>query len=368
MSGPAVPDFSNSLSFRNVTWWGFIVLALVLVYRVISPYFQPLGWGIILAVFFFPVHLRIRRLVSNRNLAATLTLLFVLVSLVGPLTWLSITLIQEADAALRGIPKGFLDKAADRIEAFAANAGFPIGDIQEQMQNRVREATSFVASKITDIVSTIIHSMFHLLIFLLTMFYLFRDGPRIVQILKDVAPVGEDTRDRMIGEATDMIQATILSSVVVSVVQGLFGALTFWILDLPSPLVWGLILGVLAFLPVIGPSLVWAPMGTYMIFNGDPLRGILLIVLGFVFVSSSDKVLRPILIAGRARLNELLVLVSLLGGLEAFGFIGIILGPVIVATCVGMLKGYREALVDQEQTVPSLPLLDAMVKPRPRAV
>jgi predicted PurR-regulated permease PerM len=84
-------------------------------------------------------------------------------------------------------------------------------------------------------------------------------------------------------------------------------------------------------------------------------------------------VLRPILIAGRARLNELLVLVSLLGGLEAFGFIGIILGPVIVAMCVGMLKGYREALVEQEQTVPSLPLLDALVKdnlvkPRARAV
>lgn len=97
-------------------------------------------------------------------------------------------------------------------------------------------------------------------------------------------------------------------------------------------------------------------MGTYMIFNGEPGRGLLLIVLGFVLVSSSDKVLRPMLIAGRARLNELLVLVSLLGGLEAFGFIGIILGPVIVATCVGMLKGYREALVDAQDTVAALPI------------
>ncbi|MDZ7640323.1 MAG: AI-2E family transporter [Bryobacterales bacterium] len=363
MSGSA-----NTVSFRNVTWWGFIVLALVLLYNVIFPYLQPLGWGSILAVFFFPVHLRVRRAVRNRSLAAALTLLFVLVSLVGPMTWLSITLVQEANSAVRGMPQGFLDRAADRIEKVAADAGFPIGDIQKQYRERIQEGTAFVASKITDIVSTIIHSMFHLLIFLLTMYYLFRDGPRLVQILKDVAPVGEDTRDRMIGEAADMIQATIMSSVVVSVVQGLLGGLTFWVLGLPSPLVWGLVLGVLAFLPVIGPSLVWAPMGTYMIFNGDPWRGILLIVLGFVFVSSSDKVLRPILIAGRARLNELLVLVSLLGGLEAFGFIGIILGPVIVATCVGMLKGYREALVEQEQTVPSLPLIDLQTRERERAV
>lgn len=357
----------NTVSFRNVTWWGFIVLALVLLYDVISPYFQPLAWGSILAIFFFPVHNRVRRLVGNRTAAAALTLLFVLVSLVGPMTWLSITLIQEANSAVRGMPQGFLERAADRVEEVAKEAGIPIGDIQEQYRERIRAGTALVASKITDILSTVIHSMFHLLIFLLTMFYLFRDGPRLMQILKDVAPVGEDTRDRMIGEATDMIQATILSSVVVSMVQGILGGLTFWILGLPSPLVWGLVLGVLAFLPVIGPSLVWAPMGTYMIFNGDPWRGVLLIVLGFVFVSSSDKVLRPILIAGRARLNELLVLVSLLGGLEAFGFIGIILGPVIVATCVGMLKGYREALVEQEQTFQSIPLLDLQPKSRARA-
>lgn len=355
---------SNTVSFRNVTWWGFIVLALVLLYNVISPYLQPLGWGAILAVFFFPVHIRVGRVVRNRNLAAFLTLLFVLVSLVGPMAWLSITLVQEANSAVRGLPQGFLDRAADRVEQISADAGIPIGDLQAQYKDRIREGTAFLATKITDILSTVIHSMFHLLIFLLTMFYLFRDGPRLMQILKDVAPVGEDTRDRMMGEAADMIQATIMSSVVVSLVQGILGGLTFWVLGLPSPLVWGLVLGVLAFLPVIGPSLVWAPMGTYMIFNGDPWRGVLLIVLGFVFVSSSDKVLRPILIAGRARLNELLVLVSLLGGLEAFGFIGIILGPVIVATCVGMLKGYREALVEQEQTLQSIPLIDLQSKPR----
>lgn len=358
---------SNPVSFRNVTWWGFVVLALVALYNVISPFFQPLAWGAILAIFFFPVHLRVRRVIANRSAAAALTLVFALGSLVLPAAWLSITLLNEANAAVRVIPPGFLGRAADRLEKAAADAAVPIGDIQEQFKARIQEGTAFLASKVTDILSTVIHSLFHLLIFLMTLFYLFRDGPRLMQILKDVAPVGEETRDRMMAEAADMIQATIMSSVVVSIVQGILGGLTFWVLGLPSPLIWGLVLGILAFLPVIGPSLVWAPLGTYMIFNGEPVRGILLIVLGFVFVSSSDKVLRPLLIAGRARLNELLVLVSLLGGLEAFGFIGIILGPVIVATCAGMLKGYREALIDQEQTLPSIPCLQLESDPRTRA-
>ncbi|MCU0228886.1 MAG: AI-2E family transporter [Bryobacterales bacterium] len=347
---------TNTLNFRNVTWWAVIVLALVLLYQVIAPYMQPLGWGVILAIFFYPVHSRVRNWVGNRNLAATITLFLVLVTLVGPTVWLSITLVREVNSAVQDLPEGFLQTASRKVEKLSAELGVPIVDVELQVKEAIRDGAAFLASKATNILSVVIHSFLHLLIFLLALFYLLRDGPRILQVIKDVAPVGEETRDRMLGQAADMIQATILSSVVVSVAQGLLGGITFWLLGLPSPLIWGLVIGVLAFLPVIGPSLVWAPIGTYLMFNGEPGRGLLLIVLGFVFVSSSDKVMRPLLIAGRARLNELLVLVSLLGGLEAFGFIGIILGPVIVATCVGMLKGYREALVDAQDTVAVLPL------------
>lgn len=345
---------TNTLNFRNVTWWALIVLALVLLYQVIAPYFHPLGWGVILAIFFYPIHRRIRLWVENRNLAAFLTVLLVLVTLVGPAVWLCVTVVQETNGAVQQLPQGFLTKAAERVERFSADMGFPIVEVEQQVQDRLRDMATVLASQATGIITGVIYSFLHLLIFLLALFYLLRDGQYLLQIIKDLAPVGEETRDRMLGQAADMIQATIMSSVVVSAAQGVLGGLLFWALGLPSPLLWGLVIGVLAFLPVIGPSLVWAPIGTYLIFNGEPGRGILLISLGFILVSSSDKVLRPMLIAGRARLNELLVLVSLLGGLEAFGFIGIILGPVIVATCVGMLKGYREALVDDQETRTSL--------------
>lgn len=365
-------SLTNTLSFRNVTWWAVIVLALVLLYRVVSPYFQPLGWGVILAIFFFPIHRRVRTWIENRSLAAFVTVLLVLVTLIGPAVWLSITLLQETNSFVQQIPRGFLGQAAEKLERYTAQIGMPVGDMDSALRERLREGATLIASKATSIVSGVIHSFLHLLIFLLALFYLLRDGPRILSLIKDVAPVGEETRDRMMGQAADMIQATILSSVVVSVAQGILGGLLFWIIGLPSPLLWGLVIGVLAFLPVIGPSLVWAPLGTYMIFNGEPGRGLLLIILGFVIVSSSDKVLRPLLIAGRARLNELLVLVSLLGGIEAFGFIGIILGPVIVAMCVGMLKGYREALVDEQNTLTSIPISAAVAhddeSPRVRVV
>lgn len=250
---------TNTLNFRNVTWWAVIVAALVLLYQVISPYFQPLGWGMIFAIFFYPVHSRLRQWISNRNLAALCTLLLVLVTLIGPMVWLSMTLVKEVNNAVQGIPEGFVQTAAQRVEQVTADLGVPVVNVEEEVKVRIREGAAFLASKATNIVSIVIHSFLHLLIFLLALYYLLRDGPQILQVIKDVAPVGEETRDRMLGQAADMIQATILSSVVVSVAQGLIGGLTFWILGLPSPLIWGLVIGVLAFLPVIGPSLVWAP-------------------------------------------------------------------------------------------------------------
>ena len=144
-----------------------------------------------------------------------------------------------------------------------------------------------------------------------------------------------------------MIAVTLSSGFVVAGAQGLLGGLVFWILGLPSPIFWGVIIGLLAFLPVVGPWLVWIPAAVGLILNGQTGRGIALMVLGFVVISGADNVLRPVLIAGRSQLNGLLVLVSVLGGIQAFGFLGVVLGPLVVATAAGLLKGYRDSLKEQ---------------------
>jgi predicted PurR-regulated permease PerM len=141
-----------------------------------------------------------------------------------------------------------------------------------------------------------------------------------------------------------MIRVTMTSSFVVAAVQGASGGLVYWILGLPSPLFWGALMSLLSLLPVLGAWLVWGPMAVVLLFSGHTGKGIALLVLGTLLVSGVDNVLRPALIAGRAQMNGLLIFISLLGGVAAFGFLGIILGPVLVATFVGLLKGYHESL------------------------
>jgi predicted PurR-regulated permease PerM len=157
----------------------------------------------------------------------------------------------------------------------------------------------------------------------------------------------------MMAEVTELISVTISSGLVVAMVQGLLGGFVFWIVGLPSPIFWGVITAFLAFLPLVGPWLVWVPAGVGLLVQGQTGRGVALLCLGLVLVSGADNVLRPVLIAGRSQLNGLLVFVGILGGIQAFGFLGVVLGPLIMATVVGMLKGYRESLREGDKFTPT---------------
>jgi predicted PurR-regulated permease PerM len=101
-------------------------------------------------------------------------------------------------------------------------------------------------------------------------------------------------------------------------------------------------------LPVLGPWLVWAPAAIGLMIGGEVGRGVTMLILGFVLVSGADNVLRPALVAGRSQLNGMLVFIALLGGIGAFGFLGLVLGPLIVALAVGLLRGYRESLLEHD--------------------
>jgi predicted PurR-regulated permease PerM len=151
----------------------------------------------------------------------------------------------------------------------------------------------------------------------------------------------------MMSEVNELISVTISSGLAVAFMQGLLGGLLFWALGIHAPVLWGVTMALLAFLPIIGPWLVWGPAGLGLILSGSTGRGVTLLVLGFVLVSGIDNVLRPIMIADRSQLHGLLVFISILGGISAFGLLGVVLGPLIVATTVGLLRGYRDSVREQ---------------------
>lgn len=337
---------------RQVSGWlalGLLCFGLV---QIISPFFVPLGWAAVLTVFVYPLFGRVLRVVPRRNLAALATVLLVTVLLVVPVISLLPRVISQSAAFLSSISHGdYVEKVMTFLEQSWARSPIPLGDIQEVIDDVARRLRSAMAQQSARLAGNLVGSLLDLFVMLAAMFYLLRDGTRIGELLRDISPWGLERHDLLIREVAELVQVTISSSFVTAAVQGTLGGVVFWLLGMPSPVFWGAFMALMAFLPLLGPWLVWAPAAIGLLLTGQTGRGVALIVLGFVIVSGVDNVLRPALIAGRSQLNGLLVFISIMGGIQAMGFLGVVLGPLLVATAVGLLRGYHET-IEAERPAP----------------
>jgi predicted PurR-regulated permease PerM len=330
---------------QTAVLWTLVGLLVLLLYLIIQPFLVPLAWAVILVVFLFPLHRWLLKRICRPTLTALASVLAVTIVLIAPVSLLVPAFIGETVSFAGNLTTAeFFEKASAWLDSYARTLSLEIPSTSELIRTWGQELIGIAAKQSARIAGNVATTLFDLVVMLLAMFYLFRDGPALVDFLEEVSPLSSERQRRILGEVTEMIRVTMTSSFVVAAVQGGSGALVYWVLGLPSPVFWGALMALLSLLPVLGAWLVWGPMAIVLLFSGQTGKGIALLVLGILLVSGVDNVLRPALIAGRAQMNGLLIFISLLGGVAAFGFLGIILGPVLVATFVGLMKGYRESV------------------------
>jgi len=347
-SEPASGESRSRVAARHeVLAWILALGLLWLLYLVVEPFLSPLIWAAVLAVFFFPAHRRLRDKISHPDLAALLSMFSVAVLLVAPVVVLAPAFVGQTAQVISDLPLGeIVDRVEQGLDFLSARLPASVGDIDKTLEEGVSAASKKVGGWSARLVGNFALFIFDFVVLLLALYYLFRDGPHLVELLRDVSPFGGERHDVMMKQAIDMISVTISSSFVVAAAQGALAGLSFAVLSLPSPVFWGVMTALMAFLPFVGAWMIWLPAGIALLLQGQTGRGVALLVLGALLVSLVDNILRPILIADRSRLNGLLVFISVLGGIQTFGLLGIVLGPLIMATAVGLLKGYRESLAD----------------------
>jgi len=330
-------------------------LSIYLLYQILSPFLSSIIWAILLAMIFYPLFQKLQRLLKKKEfLSALIMTLLVLIVIVLPFTLLMASLASEVvDGYHRMeemIKTGQLQAYLERMKEIPiltwilARLGQYI-DLSQMdplplLLKNLQKISTFIFNQTATLLrgfSTFIAGFFFTL---LSLYYLFKDGSRFFNGLKEIIPLSSKEKDLLIQRFKDMIYATIYGGILIAIIQGLLGGLSFWVLGLPSPIMWGTAMALLSFIPIGGTALIWAPAGILLLIGGAVLKGLLLLGLGVFVISMVDNFLRPFFISARTNIHPLLLFFAVLGGIQAFGLIGVVAGPLVATLFLTLIEIY----------------------------
>lgn len=344
--------------FNNFLFYGVILCLTYLVFRVFEPFLAPLGWAAVFGVLFHSLNKRFEKKWGSTRSAALITLGVTLI-LIIPVLLLAVMFVREGIVAAGDIQRamengqyGWFGRAWAWIAAKIAAEGIDL-DLPGLVRQGASRAGEYLAAEFGQIIRNIVLFLFELFVTLFALFYFVKDGDAILARFRNFLPFEEVTKERMLAEARELVFASVTTSVVIAVVQGMICGAAFATVGLGAPIFWGVVMAFLSLLPVVGAWPVWIPAAIWLFSTGHWGRAAILVVICGAVGGTVDNVLRPVLLGGRASLNGLLVFISVLGGIEVFGILGVILGPIVVATAVGILDVYSG--MEKVERVPRLP-------------
>ncbi|UCE25581.1 MAG: AI-2E family transporter [Candidatus Zixiibacteriota bacterium] len=330
----------------------FLIAAIVfyLFYQLIIPFFAPMAWAGVFAILFFPLYERLLQLIKSKGLSSLLVCILIIVLIIGPITYLFVALVSEAANAvakvnamiksgeleqLLSIDLPWIEAAKEKLSKYYDLSKINLDEIVKQSMESV---SGVILNQTSWLITNTTRLVFYFVLMIFTLYYFFKDGESLVHTTKRLMPLTANQVNVTFRQLHDVIQATMYGGVVVALIQGLIGGILFAIVGIPSPVFWGAIMAFLSIIPFVGAFIVYVPAGLILIIGGSYIKGIIVIAVGSVVISQIDNVLRPFLISGRTSMHPLLLFFTILGGIYLFGLLGIVLGPLIAAVFVTLLK------------------------------
>ncbi|MEO8504124.1 MAG: AI-2E family transporter [Acidobacteriota bacterium] len=348
-----VPDPRSKLA-RRFFFVGLLVTTVLFLY-LIRLFLLPILLAAVFATLFFPLYQRTVRMFRNRRALASAACCFLLLlGLLLPIyavaalaTGEVLDLYEKGGGLVRGLmqPDGkssiFLHDL-QQTEWFQALRLDHI-DWQEQARDAAQGTGQALVNVLSRTSRSTLQGLITAAITVFTMFYFFLDGERMVARLKYLSPLSERHENAIILRFAQVARATVSGTVIIALIQGTLGALVLAVCGIHAPVLWGVVMVLLAFIPLIGVKLVLMPAALIELFTGEVWQGVFILVMSFAVILNVDNVLRPRLVGQRAHMHDLVIFFSTLGGLATFGVTGIIVGPVIAAFFVALLDIYAEA-------------------------
>ena len=326
--------------------------ALILIFR---PFVAAMSWAAFLAFLLYPLNLKVRRRLHGATRAAAVLAVVAPIVILLPLSAVSIEFVSQIALLLQKLQqagrqldiKTFSDLQQFPLIARAnlwleTHAGISAGQIQSWVISGTQDVLQSAASLSGEFFIGALGSLVGFAIMLCLLFFFLRDGDAMCARARLLIPLDEARKDRLFDRLSDVTRAIVFGTTLTALLQGLLLGIGFAIAGLPSPVVFGVLAALLSMLPVCGGAFVWVPAVGWLFYDGRWGFAIFMIIWGLM-LSGLDNVLRPLLISGRARISALAVFVGVLGGIPAFGAIGVIAGPVVLSLVLALIEFAEES-------------------------
>jgi predicted PurR-regulated permease PerM len=346
---------------RRLSLLALLFFFLYLVFLIFRPYLGTLIFAMVLASLCYPLHDRILKWCKGReNLAALLTSALLVVIVLVPLVSFSAALVEQGAISF-GKASAWL-KEANLQEILSGKWIHPLYEMVQKLIGRLgvdqvnlRKALMETSSALgqlllnwgKEILGNVTGLVVRFLLLIVLVFYLIRDGKAILKRLKHLSPLSPEQEERLIQRIRSLSRSVVLANLATAGAQGVAGGIGLWIAGIPA-LFWGTMMAFTSLVPVVGTAIVWFPAVCYLLLTGSWGKGIFLAAWSILVVGSIDSFLRPYLMKGEGTISSIYLFFAILGGIQLFGFVGVLYGPLILGVAAILLYEleYSEVLTD----------------------
>jgi len=322
-----------------------IIFLFGLFLYMIKSYITALLFASVLVFLSYKPFKRLVTLSKSKSFSAFFILLLIMLILIFPVYWLISSLLSESSSIIEGgktLLNAYEFTNCDFSDHICTFLNENIGSITNSVNSLSITLKNYFLNSMFEIFDSFTTFFVNLFVFLLAFFFLLRDGDRFINYAKKIVPMKMSYKNALFIKFKDVLVAVFFNTLFLAVLQGFLVGVGFWVIGIQSPAFWGIIASFCALLPIFGPAIVWLPVVIYLLLIGDFIMGIGLLIYGLILVSLIDNIVRPLFLTKKLEVHEFLVLLSVLGGIQVFGFfLGLFLGPMIISFLISILNLYR---------------------------
>lgn len=344
---------TTSDRLTTVLSYGALILLGYLVFLIVAPFAIPLAWSAVLAIFFSPVYEHVVKRSTPTRAAVFCTLgvtLLLIVPVLMVLMYAGRQALEASSFFRQAFGSGSLlpQRVAEYLQKHLP-ASLEDADLLGPMRQGAERMAGYIAARLGDLLKNLFAFVVNLLILLFALFFMFRDSGKIVRAARHLIPFDRDVQEEMLRESRDLIFASVAVALLIAGIQGILGGVAFELTGLTAPVFMGVLIAFCSIVPVVGSAVIWIPAALWLGFHGHWGKALIVVAISGGLATVADNIVRPLLLRNRTRLNDLLLFVSILGGLDVFGLLGLVIGPTVVAAALGVLRVYMEHREQEER-------------------